>query len=433
MSMPNKRPESDPKQVYELLLGCALFEQPFEDILPYFSSEFMGYGTAGDELLRGRQGFRDMITRQREQAPVSSINIARRPIYEELIANGKGFLFAEEFDIVLLDGTSGFTMRLSVIMEWKSGGWIINHFHSSVPDHLAPEGESWPMEAMKKRNLELEALVKERTRQLEESLEKLKATQDQLIHSEKMASLGELTAGIAHEIKNPLNFVNNFAEVSTELITELHEELDKGDLQEVRDISSDLLQNLEKINHHGQRADSIVKNMLLHTRSGAAEKQATDINALVDEYFKLAYHGLRAKDNTFNAEMSTDYDASLKALDVVTQDIGRVLLNLMTNSFQAVHARRLQNEDGYVPKVSVRTSLRGDHIIISVEDNGTGISEEIRDKIFQPFFTTKPTGQGTGLGLSISFDIIKAHGGHITIESSEEIGTKFNINLPLSS
>ena len=423
----------DPREVYELLVNVALFEKPFDPLWPYLSDDLMAYGTAADECLMSSQDFHGMIMRQRTQAPIDGMNITRIPIVEQFHSNETIFIKVEEFDLDLINEDYGFKMRLSVIFELQSGRWVVTHIHSSIPDHMAAEGESWPMEAMKKRNMELEALVKQRTLELEESLEMLKATQDQLIHSEKMASLGELTAGIAHEIKNPLNFVNNFAEVSAELITELHEELDNDDIEEVKAISNDLMQNLEKINHHGKRADSIVKNMLLHTRSGAGEKQLTDINALADEYFKLAYHGLRAKDNSFNAEMTTDFDQQVKSLPVVTQDLGRVFLNLMTNAFQAVHSKKMSTPQGFVPKVGVSSVLNADSVTIIVEDNGDGIPSDMRDKIFQPFFTTKPTGQGTGLGLSISFDIIKAHGGTITIESSPEIGTKFNINLPLSS
>ena len=273
--------------------------------------------------------------------------------------------------------------------------------------------------------------IEESNTALQKSLEELKSAQTQLIHSEKMASLGELTAGIAHEIKNPLNFVNNFADVSQELIEEMSEELDNGDFDEARNIAKDLMQNLQKINHHGQRADSIVKSMLLHSRTGSGEKHATDINNLADEYMRLAYHGLRAKDNTFNAEMETTFDQDIPSIQVISQDIGRVFLNLITNAFQAVHERRKEEGDAYVPKVSLKTQMDEKQVVISIRDNAKGISSELTSKIFQPFFTTKPTGQGTGLGLSISFDIVKAHGGKLELDSMIGKGSEFVVSLPL--
>ncbi len=291
------------------------------------------------------------------------------------------------------------------------------------------------------QNILLEKQVTERTAELNQSLEDLKSTQTQLIHSEKMASLGELTAGIAHEIQNPLNFVNNFSEVSAELMDEMSEELDDGNLEDVREITADLKQNLEKINHHGQRASSIVKGMLEHSRTGDGTKELTDINKLADEYLRLSYHGLRAKDKSFNADFTTDFDESLPQVKVVPQDIGRVLLNLINNAFQASSsksANRSEKENQeYKPLVTVSTtsykSPSGDlGVKITVKDNGSGIPDDIKDKIFQPFFTTKPTGQGTGLGLSMSYDIIsKGHGGELRVESKQGKGSEFIIKLPL--
>ena len=265
---------------------------------------------------------------------------------------------------------------------------------------------------------------------LQHSLEELKAAQAQLIQSEKMASLGELTAGIAHEIQNPLNFVNNFSDVSTELVDEMNEEMEKGNLEDAKQIAQDLKQNLEKISHHGKRAGDIVKGMLQHSRSSSGQKELTDINALADEYLRLAYHGLRAKDKTFNAAMKTDYDESIGLIKIITQDIGRVVLNLITNAFYAVSERKKQQTEIYEPVVSVKTKKLNDRIEIMVKDNGTGIPQKALDKIFQPFFTTKPTGQGTGLGLSLSYDIVKAHGGELKVETKENEGTTFIIQLP---
>ena len=266
---------------------------------------------------------------------------------------------------------------------------------------------------------------------VETTLSELKATQNQLVQSEKMASLGELTAGIAHEIQNPLNFVNNFSEVSNELIDEMNEEIEKGDLDEAKAIASDIKQNLEKINHHGKRADGIVKGMLQHSRSSSGQKEPTDINALADEYLRLAYHGLRAKDKSFNATMNTGFDKTIGSINVVPQDLGRVILNLLTNAFYIVNEKKQMNIEGYKPTVSVSTKKEENHIIISVQDNGNGIPKKVLEKIFQPFFTTKPTGQGTGLGLSMSYDIItKGHGGELKVKTKENLGSTFIISLP---
>ncbi|MEO6405043.1 MAG: ATP-binding protein [Ferruginibacter sp.] len=297
-------------------------------------------------------------------------------------------------------------------------------------------------------------LLQQKNKVIEQTLINLKSTQSQLIQSEKMASLGELTAGIAHEIQNPLNFVNNFSEVSNELIDEMNIELDKGDITEAKAIAAAVKQNLEKINHHGKRADAIVKGMLQHSRSSSGIKEPTDINALADEYLRLSYHGLRAKDKSFNATFKTDFEESLEKINIIPQDIGRVILNLLTNAFYAVDEKKKLNIPGYEPTVTVSTSRSpvlgrgvGGEVIIKVSDNGNGIPQKVLDKIFQPFFTTKPTGQGTGLGLSLSYDIVKAHGGELNVETKEflpddlvargegstagKAGTTFIIKLPL--
>jgi signal transduction histidine kinase len=248
-----------------------------------------------------------------------------------------------------------------------------------------------------------------------------------------MASLGELTAGVAHEIQNPLNFVNNFSEVSTELVEEMKEELTAGNTDEAIAIAGDLQQNLEKISHHGKRAESIVKGMLQHSRASSGTKEATDINALVDEYLRLSYHGLRAKDKAFNAAMETHYDYTVGKLDVVPQDLGRVFLNLFTNAFYSVNEKKKQAGESYQPVVSLTTKKVNGDIEIKIRDNGNGIPQRILDKIYQPFFTTKPTGEGTGLGLSLSYDIItKGHGGQLKVETKEGEFAEFIITLPMN-
>lgn len=283
---------------------------------------------------------------------------------------------------------------------------------------------------------------------VEQALDQLKSTQAQLIQSEKMASLGELTAGIAHEIKNPLNFVKNFSEVSIELLDEMKEELSQGNLPSVIEITEDIKVNLEKINQHGKRADSIVQGMLEHSRSSVGDKVETDINTLVDEFLRLSYHGIMAKDKDFKAKFTTDFDPQLPKLEVVTQDIGRVILNLINNAFYAVTERAKKESNSYIPTVEVSTCLdkleikspeigkshtsNQKSIKITIKDNGTGIPDSIKEKIFQPFFTTKPTGKGTGLGLSLAYDIVKAHGGFIDLKSEENVGSSFSIVLPLA-
>ena len=267
-------------------------------------------------------------------------------------------------------------------------------------------------------------------RQKRLALAELKQTQTQLVQSEKMASLGELTAGIAHEIQNPLNFVNNFSDVNTELLKEMSDEIDKGNFGEVKNLAADLLENSRKINQHGKRADAIVKGMLQHSRTDAGHKELTDINAYADEYLRLAFHGMRAKDKSFNAALHTEFDKSVGKINIVPQDIGRVLLNLYNNAFYAVNEKKKSHGEGYEPAVAVSTKKTGNKIEIKVKDNGNGIPQNIVDKIFQPFFTTKPAGSGTGLGLSLSYDIIKAHGGELKVETREGEKTGFTIVLP---
>jgi signal transduction histidine kinase/ligand-binding sensor domain-containing protein len=287
---------------------------------------------------------------------------------------------------------------------------------------------------LQKENRLLEERVNHRTAQLSNKMDELKATQSQLIQSEKMASLGELTAGIAHEIQNPLNFVNNFSEVNTELIDEMEDEIKKGDYEEVLALSKDIKENQKKINHHGRRADAIVKGMLQHSRTTNHEKEPSNINAIADEYLRLSYHGLRAKDKSFNATLHTDLDDTIGKINIVPQDIGRVILNLITNAFHAcIERSKVEKGDAgaeYKPTVWVSTKRIGNTVEVVIRDNGNGVPDRVKDKIFQPFFTTKPSGQGTGLGLSLSYDIIKTHGGELRLDTKQGEGTTFTISLP---
>jgi len=280
-------------------------------------------------------------------------------------------------------------------------------------------------------------LLKHQKEKVESTLQELKTTQGHLVQSEKMAALGELTAGIAHEIQNPLNFVNNFSEVSNEMLAEMKTELTNNNKENAVAIADDIKQNLEKINLHGKRADAIVKGMLQHSRRSSGVKEPTDINALCDEFLRLAYHGLRAKDKSFNANFKTDFDDSIGKINIIPQDIGRVILNLINNAFYAVDEKKKSGIKNYEPIVTVSTKTvkpplggLGAKVEISVKDNGNGIHQKVLDKIFQPFFTTKPTGQGTGLGLSLSYDIVKGHGGELKVETKEGEGSDFIIQLP---
>jgi len=327
---------------------------------------------------------------------------------------------------------------------WGVGTWIVTRKQrkeliKARQKAIEEEQNNKVISAMK---AQLEVQVAERTaeltkqkEELENALDELKATQTQLIQSEKMASLGELTAGIAHEIQNPLNFVNNFSEVNKELITEMKHEIDSGNLSEAKNIARDIQDNEEKITFHGKRADAIVKSMLQHSRTSSGKKEPTDINALADEYLRLAFHGLRAKDKSFNAKFETDFDDRIGQINIVQQDIGRVLLNLINNAFYSVSEKLRKDIPGYEPTITVTTKKIGDQpntrVEIRVADNGNGVPKKVLDKIFQPFFTTKPTGLGTGLGLSLSYDIItRGHGGELKVETKDGEGAEFIIILP---
>jgi len=325
---------------------------------------------------------------------------------------------------------------------WGVGTWIVTRKQRKelirAKQKAHEEEENNKVISAMKAQLEVEvaertAELRKQKEELEITLHELKSAQTQLIQSEKMASLGELTAGIAHEIQNPLNFVNNFSEVNRELIAEMKHEINVGNMAEAKNIAKDIQDNEEKINYHGKRADAIVKSMLQHSRSSSGKKEATDINALADEYLRLAYHGLRAKDKSFNAKFQTDFDDRIAPINIVHQDIGRVLLNLINNAFYSVSEKQQRDIPGYEPTITVTTKKIGDgRVEIRVADNGNGVPKKVLDKIFQPFFTTKPTGLGTGLGLSLSYDIIKrGHGGELKVETKEGEGAEFIIILPI--
>ncbi len=393
--------------------------------------------------------------------------LSARPLLVAIVP----FLFLSIFmDLLKLISNNGYrswknvletTQAFSII--WLFAMWGITYRQRKAIDRekLKTKEEEGQKKMLASLKDQLEVQVQERTaeltRQKEEliqTLDELKSTQSQLIQSEKMASLGELTAGIAHEIQNPLNFVNNFSDVNRDLLAEMKDALAKGDGEEAIQIANDVIMNEEKINHHGKRADAIVKGMLQHSRSSSGVKELTDINALVDEFLRLAYHGLRAKDKSFNATLHTDFDDSIGKIKLMPQEIGRVVLNLITNAFYTVTEKKrsilsVTNVSGkkgdsnipanYEPTVWVKTfrnpptDERDADVVISIRDNGNGIPQKNLDKIFQPFFTTKPTGEGTGLGLSISYDIIKVHDGLLKVETKAGEFTEFKIYLPIGS
>jgi signal transduction histidine kinase len=422
-------------KVYELGFGLV----PDTELEQYFAEKLLVIGTAKGETFSTREEVRSLIQRQKEQTKGIDLSYERKKVYRDFPAAENVAVIVEDIatTIKINEDSLYFDMRATAIFEFQEGRWMLIHWHVSKPEIVDSEKDTFGIEEWRQKTERLEKVIAERTAELkiknemlEKTMENLKSTQIQLIHSEKMASLGELTAGIAHEIKNPLNFVTNFSELSRELIEELKSSSSR---EEQQDILMDIDANLDKIHFHGKRADNIVKSMLQHSRASAGQKEDTDINELAEEYLRLSYHGLRAKEKSFNATLQTDFDPAIGLISIIPQDIGRVIMNLLTNAFYAVKEKQESQPEGYEPTVWLQTMKRGDELVINIKDNGHGIPETIREKIFQPFFTTKPTGQGTGLGLSMSYDIVqKGHGGSLTVTSSPGKETIFTITLPLN-
>ena len=419
-------------------LNICFADFPIDKVDREVSPKITGYGTNINEKIQSFAEFISLLQLQREESEGIDMKFDYEFISKTVLAEGKAAVYVDEVGLTMKIEKNDLELflRISSVYEFYQDKWKAVHFHGSLPQGTEGDQDTWTVNEWKNKNAELEKIILEKTNDLQRSLEDLKSTQAQLIQSEKMASLGELTAGIAHEIQNPLNFVNNFAEVSNELIEELEEERIKDkeerDDELVAEILSDLRENLKKINHHGKRADGIVKGMLQHSRKDSGQKEPTDINILADEFLRLTYHGLRAKDKSFNAILNTNYDKSIGKLELVQQDIGRVLLNLISNAFYAVQDKSESGDQNYQPTVGIETKKTKEKIELTISDNGKGIPEAIKDKIFQPFFTTKPTGSGTGLGLSLSYDIVKAHGGELSVRSRAGEGCSFVISLPKS-
>ncbi|MDX1420218.1 MAG: ATP-binding protein [Rubricoccaceae bacterium] len=395
-----------------------------ERFLGRVAAEFTGHGTGPGDYYADREALRAMVRREHEgmsfpftldvpwmtvRLPHPTVALAEGVIRVEIDTGEETLVEAPRFSFVLErpPGEAG-------------GRWLLVHFHFSVPDALQDEGGTMD-DLLWSRNRELERLVAERTAELE-------AAQAQLVQQEKMASLGQLTAGIAHEIKNPLNFVNNFAALSRDLADELAAEADPEERQA---ILADLKTNAAKIEEHGRRADAIVRQMMAHARSGGGEREAVEVNALVEEYVGLAYHGMRARHPGSNVTLVKDLADDAGEVRLVVQEIGRVLINLLDNAFDATRERAAAEGSAYAPTVRVSTRRRADGVEVRIEDNGTGMPAAVRERVFEPFFTTKPTGDGTGLGLSMSYDIVvHGHRGTLTVESAEGEGTAFRMTLP---
>ena len=422
--------EKELHQTHQFWVESFMEDSSLDELHNILSLDIMGYGTTRDEKIFGREAVRKLseIGRQQRQL-LDNYRYDLEIVNKQISKKGDAAIIVAEINISysINQNKTFLPLRISSVLFYEKK-WKVTHWHGSLG--VETNGDTWHQNEWQREKERLQKKVDEQTAELKKSLEDLKATQTQLIQSEKMASLGELTAGIAHEIQNPLNFVNNFSEVNTELIDEMQEELKTGSAEEAIAISNDIKENQKKINHHGRRADAIVKGMLQHSRNNTNDKEATNINALADEYLRLSYHGLRAKDKSFNAKLETDFDKTMGKVNVVAQDIGRVILNLITNAFYVVKQKKEQQKEGYEPTVSVCTKRNNDTITISVKDNGNGIPQAIKEKIFQPFFTTKPSGEGTGLGLSLSYDIVKSHGGELKVETHEGKGTEFTIILP---
>ena len=425
------------QRIFELIFTGDLSVHEAEQIL---DADLSGFGTTWDEKVLSLTDYLRIMENTKSQLANYRLEWKSKPYSYRMLANDTVAVLCDEvkFYSPTPNGEKiEMQLRYTGVYEYSEDKWLLIHFHGSKPEYVDSDKDTFGIEHYKIKNAELKEEVKKRTAQLEESLDRLKATQEQLIHSEKMASLGELTAGIAHEIKNPLNFVNNFSELNVELINEAFDELNKLEknsaLEEAIEILEDVRSNLQKINQHGTRADSIVKSMLQHSRGGNGKAEMVDFNDLIKEYVNLAFHGMRAGKKPINVSIDLLLDQGVDKVSVIHEDFSRVILNLCNNAFDAMYEKLnlCEAEGEFAPKLTVRTYSKDDKIFLEIEDNGSGIPEQIKAKVLQPFFTTKKGTEGTGLGLSITNDIIKAHGGELEVESKTDKNTytKFIVQL----
>ena len=427
---------------------CSNTNPVVEDLDPIVLESIVVFGTTADERVFSKSELYAFIKRQDAQSQGLNMKWQFSPIMHRVSNEGNSAVFIDDITITMtINGEPNkIELRCTIALEFQMDKWLVVHMHASKAEDVKSETDTFGIEQWKQKTIELESIVADRTadlvkknKELETALEALKATQNQLIQSEKLASLGQLAAGIAHEIKNPLNFVNNFSELNLELIDEITEELNKlvesPEKIEIKAILKDVVSNQKKIHQHGTRADSIVKSMLLHSRGGNGIKEPTDINLMLKEYVNLSFHGMRAGKKPINVSLDFHLDDTIPKIPVIMEDVSRVILNLCNNAFDAMHERlqtKTDSED-YQPKLTIKTFEENKHIVIEITDNALGIPSELKDKILMPFFTTKKGMEGTGLGLSITNDIIEAHGGSLQIDSKqgEDSFTKFIINLTI--
>lgn len=414
---------------------------PLDTIDGFVVSDVMGFGTTVDEKISGIKGFKKLLEDQREQSKGLTIHFKTSLIHSRILADENAAFFTHGFivSIKMESDENILPLRFSTVFEYFDDHWKLVHWHGSQA--IDSEGDTWHKNELIKKNEALQKLVDEKTADLkqkntalETAIQTIKETQDQLLQQEKLASLGQLTAGIAHEIKNPLNFVNNFSELSQDFILEIEEELDLiadcPEKENIKELLEDVKSNLGKIRHHGSRADSIVKSMLMHSRGGTGTVEPTDLNALIQEYSNLAFHGMRANKNPINVDIQLNLDESVGLISLNAEDFSRVILNLIKNAFDAMRDKISMVGSNYKAKLEIKTKNLTNRVLVEVEDNGPGVPEEIRDKLLMPFFTTKKGTEGTGLGLSITHDIIKSHLGTLKIESGVGEFTRFSIELP---
>lgn len=429
---------SDLDKAYDTFMKVSFMQIDLKHLEDVVAVNINGFGTTIDERISNASEYRDLVRKQIKESENADFFYKRRELRKQLLANGSSALFVEEGEVSfsIPEGKVQFPFRISTILDQVKGQWKVVHWHGSTP--VMSEDDTWHINDWRKRNDELQAKVTQKTAELEESLENLKSTQEQLVVQEKLAALGQLAAGIAHEIKNPMNFVNNFSEISLEYIDEINELVDKlpkdENTHEIKELLSDVGENLKKIHRHGTRADSIVKSMLLHSRGGSGELEPTDLNELIREYVNLAFHGMRAGKNPINVKIDYRLGDEVGIIPIYPEDFSRVVLNLCKNAFDAMRDKINASENGsYLPAISISSAAENGVITVVVEDNGPGVSEELRKKLFEPFFTTKKGTEGTGLGLSITHDIIKNHKGQISVESEPGVFTRFIIELPTNN